>query len=97
MKKSLLAEVAERVRLKNEDDPHLSLDELRNAVFEDECSERTTSHLNDCTLCRNLVAREQDRNPLYFLMKQAELDGTPREEFWAEMDRVLKEIMESED
>lgn len=95
MKKTLLKELAEKIAEQDRADPHLSIEELRSAVFE-EPFERS-DHLNRCTICSNTVAQEQERNPLYLLMKQAEREGTPKEEFWAGMDEILRQIREESD
>lgn len=95
MKRTLLREVADH--LNKHQETHLTMDELRSVVFEDPYSDTVASHLDECSMCSNLVEGEQERNPIYLLMKACEVDGLSKQEFWARMDQILKEITDEEE
>jgi len=88
MKRTLLKELAESVREKQEKDPHLNLEELRAAVFEEGYTDRIVYHLESCRACRRSLEYERRENPIYLLMKEYEVKGLSKEEFWKAMDEV---------
>lgn len=90
--KTLLKELIEDIKNKREADPHLSLDELRAAVFEDQITDRVAEHIKCCSLCSKSISKEQANNPIYLLMKEYETKGVPKKEFWETMDKVLEGI-----
>ena len=59
---------------KQSDNPHLSLDEIRAAVFSDAAHDdhrpRANAHLATCEICRDRVENERTINPLYFVKEE---------------------------
>ena len=92
LSKTLLKELIDDIKDKQEKDPHLGLDELRAAVFEDQITDRVAEHIKRCSLCNVSISKEQTYNPIYLLMKEYEAKGILKEEFWEMMDKVLEGI-----
>lgn len=73
---------------------HLSLDELKAAVYDSWKSEEqqagALTHMKACKLCCELVTDEQRDNPLVAMHAEAE----DKEAFWREIDQIRREVEE---
>lgn len=94
LKSSTLREAAKKVKQEN----HLSLDELRAAVYEDPelCKgtdyDKIQKHLEECKLCEELIKREREINPIYKLYKEAVPNKMSEEEFWDYIGKIQEEV-----
>jgi hypothetical protein len=98
-----LQQAADRLRRRAKPH-HLTLEQLRFAVFQDVCDDfddwttvdrnLVRLHLKRCRLCAKLVAEEKAENPLY-----RDALGTPPEEraaYWERVSQILAEIRAGE-